>query len=852
VTDSADQTVTAGKNSNRKGWNVNKRLIYLLFLLALPAIQAAADTLAIQITDRDLEIPLEGALLKILGVEEETYSDGDGMARIEYPGDMQRLVLTASYPGYENIRVNVQDRTAVQHLEMIISGMIEGEELVVERKIRGKSDETAGISVVMDKEEMKVTANLGLVEDVMNTIKTLPGVGYTSSWNAQPSIRGGYPEEMAATLDGFYVTYPFHWGGAFSIFNPNMVESAKLSHGIYSARYGRAMSGLLEITTIPLTDPEFRVDGSLSTTSSDLFLQSPLFDGAGLFAGGKVTYLETARLIYRDEMEDITTLPYIRDFYTKLYYSPGSSINFYLNGFFGSDGVGVDSSMDENDYSTDVLFDYDYTNAFLSGGADWSPGDKLHIEVLGGYNWNDMDMVFRTANQGIMSYSSSFLDEYGSFYGLTESDTYSISGLENYGTSSTFLRQGQFKLSAENLLNPSNILTAGMESVLKTTSQQSDFTVWVPYNTETGPGLKLNHFVNDVDNNRSLNTAGFLVWEYGSDTSRFKSELGLRGEYYYIWNDNFAMNARPLVNPRGSVTYTVLKDQGKIDSLDLTFGSGFFSYMPLTAELLEEEYGTEDWKMIPDRALFNTLGMEVLWNERWKFKLETYYKYYLNRLVVSSDDSSGASETYYNTDGKGHTAGFDFMIQKQLSRKWDGYISYSFIWARFYNPSNAGTDSETSVLPGDEPLDRWYYPYYHRFHNLNMVLNWRFKPGWTFSVIGQLASGAPRLKVGDVTSYPVEYEGQIIEQYGRTSSYSDTLRNGISAPVDIRISYTHYPAGSRVQWEWYVAIEDILTNIYQPEGNTAFNEITGEEDKDTSADFNIGVPLPSFGIKVSY
>ncbi|MDA3956558.1 TonB-dependent receptor [Oceanispirochaeta sp.] len=824
--------------------------LFLLFLLSSFTILCAAE-LPVQISDRDLEIPLEGALLQILGQEATFYSDSEGSALVEYPDELQRIVLLVHYPGYDSQRMTISSKDALVQVKMTISGMIEGEELVVERKIIGKSDEEVGISVVMDKEDMDVTANLGIVEDVMNSVKTLPGVGYTSGWDAQPSIRGGYPDEMAATMDGFYVTYPFHWGGAYSIFNPNMVESVKLSHGVYSARYGRAMSGLLEITTITADEPELRIDGSLSTTSTDLFIQSPIGKKGGLFAGGKVTYLDTAKLLYPDETEAITTMPYIRDFYTKMSYRPGSSVGLYMSGFYGTDGVGMDSNFESETYSTDVLFDYDYTNAFLAGGMDWSPGEKLYIDVLGGYNWNLMDMTFKAVNKGTMTYSEEFLQQYGDSFGLSEGDTYSIDGLENSGTGSTDMQQGQLKLTVERLMSPTDILAVGTETVVTTTSESDDLELWVPVDNESGLGLKQYNFQTDVDGNHSLNSAGFMVWEHGSENSLLKSELGVRGEYYTIWNEDFTMHARPLINPRGSVTYNLLKDSKHLDAVNLTIGSGLFSSMPLEAELSEKKYGIADWEMSPDRALFNLAGIEVHWNDKWKFKFETYYKYYLNRMVLSSDDATGDSLIHYNTDGKGHTAGFDFMVQKKIARKWDGYISYSFIWARFYNPSNTGTESET-LLTSNEPLDQWYYPYYHRFHNLNMVINWRFQPGWTFSVIGQLATGAPRDKVGDVTVYPVEYEGQVIEQYGRASSYSDSLRDGVSAPVDIRLSYAHYPENSRVQWEWYIAVEDILTQIYKPSTNSDYNEITGEENSDTSADFDIGIPLPSFGLKVSY
>ncbi|MBF9015082.1 MULTISPECIES: TonB-dependent receptor plug domain-containing protein [unclassified Oceanispirochaeta] len=830
---------------------MKSRLMTLFMLFSQLTVLFSYD-LIISVTDRDLEIPLEGALLQIPGLEGSVYTDFNGKGNIEIPDDMQRIVLTIVYPGYDSRRITLSPDQKSLDVELILNGIIEGEELVVERKIIGKSDEEVGVSVVMDKEEMDTTANIGIVEDVMSTIKTLPGVGYTSSWNARPSIRGGYPDEMAATLDGFYVTYPFHWGGAYSIFNPNMVDSAKLSNGVYSARYGRAMSGLLEITTITPDEPELRIDGALSTTSTDLFIQTPLGRQGGLLAGGKITYLDSIRLIYPEMTEQITTLPYIRDFYTKVFYKPGSSVELYMNGFYGSDGVGMDTVADRESYSTDIMFDYNYTNAFLSGGMDWSPGEKTHIELLGGYNWNIMDMEFYTSNSGTMYYSDEFLEKYGDLYGLSSGDAYTIDGLENRGISDTDSRQAQAKLNGEYLLGNSHIIAAGAETVFSKTSQSSDFQLWVTDDSAGNLSLKQMDIKTDVEDNKSLNTAGFLIWETGNEQSRLKTELGVRSEFYYIWNDDFKMNALPLVNPRGNMTYTAQKDGRYFDEINLSLGSGLFSYMPMTAELLEEEYGTSDWEMSPDRALFNVLGLEFLWNDIWKFKLEGYYKYYLNRLVLSSDEAEGETRYYYNTDGSGHAAGFDFMLQKKISRNWDGYLTYSFIWARFHNPSNTGSESESIQLSGGEPMDEWYFPYYHRFHNLNLVLNWRFQPGWTFSVIGQLASGAPRQEVGDVTTYPVEYDGRVIQQYGRTSSYSDTLRDGISAPVDLRIAYAYYPADSKIKWEWYVAVEDIFAQLYQPSANSSFNSVTGEENTDTSADFNVGIPIPSFGLKVSY
>ena len=75
----------------------------------------------------------------------------------------------------------------------------------------------------------------------------MPGISYGGT---QPSVRGGYPRDTTAVMDGVYLLFPWQWGGICSIFDPGMVDSVKMSNGVFSARYGRALAGLLEVNTI--------------------------------------------------------------------------------------------------------------------------------------------------------------------------------------------------------------------------------------------------------------------------------------------------------------------------------------------------------------------------------------------------------------------------------------------------------------------------------------------------------------------------------------------------------------------------------------------------------------------------
>ena len=145
----------------------------------------------------------------------------------------------------------------------------------------------------MTKEEMKTTANIGIVEDCMASVRTLPGVSYSGAWGSEPSVRGGEPRELGCLLDGMYLLFPYHWGGGVSIFNPAMVDSITLSNGVFSAKYGRASSGILEATTLKPDFEKFHANIGTSTTCADAFFQIPFGKNVGgMLIGTHLSYLD--------------------------------------------------------------------------------------------------------------------------------------------------------------------------------------------------------------------------------------------------------------------------------------------------------------------------------------------------------------------------------------------------------------------------------------------------------------------------------------------------------------------------------------------------------------------------------
>lgn len=837
--------------------------ITIRIFFTLSCFCATAADIRVLITDRDLEIPLEGVRLTLTGITGTYETDQDGVATLSPPADFTRGTLTAQLGGYENKKAQVTAEQTDIILYMQIADVIEGKELVVERKAPGKTDAKSGISVVMEKSEMKTTAQIGLVEDIMASVSTLPGVGFSGGWNSQPSIRGGYPEEMGTVLDGVYIISPWHWGGAYSIFNPLMVDSVKMSHGIFSARYGRAMSGLLEVTTIKPTSSFVRIDAGIATTSTDFFAQIPFTPKAGLFTGGKVTYMETLgwavnALPIEPKLSDtVSQMPYIRDFYAKGYYTPVPSLDISLNAFFGSDGIGIKTKVSNEGITTAAKFDWLNLQGFAGTNIKWMPTDNTLVHFVGAYNQHVMNAEFAFDPSGSYTYSDSFLDTYDLIDGSDDRTingftSYSIDSLGMEGFMKTTIHQGQAKLESDILMKGGSIVSFGTEEVLQFAQSKQKVTGWQEQFFSEIPQYAEVTYEQNIDGNRILNSALFALWSFGTDSSPIRGELGLRGEHFYLWNDNFDLNTIPVANPRLTVQWTPIKETKYFNAITLSAGTGFYSMFPLDVIGAEKKYGINSFEVGPNRAWFQVVGAELDLKNDWYFKTEGYYKQYFNRLYLVADNSKTPVEYKAKTDGIGYATGFDLMLEKKNGRRLDGYLSYSFVIARYQNPTKPAYDNHLTM--SGEPLDTWFYPNFHRFHTLNLIINWKPITGMVFTVKSSLATSTPKNKVGEITVYAATLpDGRILERYSRTEVYSDTLRTELSCPVDVRFGYSNYYRGTKLKWEYYIGAENVFVNLYSPKNTPGFDAYTGKEMADSgSADFNIGIPLVSVGYKISY
>jgi len=867
-----------------------------------------ARDVEVLVEDTELGLPLEGAVIR--SWNQEVYVCGaDGRARITVPDDRQ-VVIHAAYPGYENGRLVITTGNNSYRLGLRLSGVMENRELVIEAERPGTGETKTGRSVAVSGREITQTAEIGIIEDVMSSIKLLPGVGYSGFFDAQPSIRGGFPGDMNASLDGYYIMNPYHWGGGFSIFDPRMVQSAQLSHGVFSARHGHTISGLLEITSKTPSPDDIEFELGINTSAANFNLSFPLtgkggspVNRGGILVMGRVTYYDpvvwlTKQLgnFYQDiglftkEQVDILNAvrvaPYIRSGTITGNYHFTDNLELRATGFWGMDGVGFtyeNESPESGGLSSSSRTTLDWTNyqGFITGTFNWIPRNDMLVKFSMGTGYEDAVV---DANSQIIikkrKFSNDFYEKYPELPYIVAPSPHDV---QESMQETDLMFNVQTRADYDWELGKGFLVAAGIQEMFTRYSMKGDqqgfyevkfrnlgeadrnkilFLLYREFGFVPIP----EQFLNDLRvsfpvtyspdaENFLFTTSGYSLVEYAAPDKRFGAELGLRVDHYYLLGKNFGHGTKPVLNPRLNIDFNILKNKWILESLDISAGTGLFSTIDKTVFMAEEQYDISEVK--PNRSLTSVLGTKLTFPEGITVNLEGYYKYIFNRMYIPIVTGLDNLDITPQFNGEGHVWGIDLMLQKLQSRYWDGWLSYSFNWAKYRDPSS---DRANMGISGGTRGNDWYFPGFHRFHNLNLVINIKPAPQFNFYTRFGLASGTQLARrIADrPTTYPVlMYDDsgalKFVQKYEWLSERDENNRTTPTLSMDVKFSYFGKNPTGKTRYEIYIAVENLLSLVYMSQGNPGFNTYTGDINTDSdSASYGLPIPIPSFGFKLSY
>tara|TARA_R110002126_G_scaffold277560_5_gene423608 strand:- start:2108 stop:4264 length:2157 start_codon:yes stop_codon:yes gene_type:complete len=229
-----------------------KQILFLAFLITQFSI-LAQTTISGKVTDSKSN-PILGASVYLDGTYDGTSTNkkGDFSFTTEEKGTQNLVISFVSFETY----VKMADVSSLKNLKIKLRDDINALDAVTINAGTFRAGEKAKVTVL---KPLDIVTTASAVGDVLGALQTLPGTSANPE-NGRLFVRGGDAEETQIFIDGVRVFTPYspspNNAPTRGRYSPFLFKGITFSTGGYSAEYGQALSGVLDLTTIDKPDQE--------------------------------------------------------------------------------------------------------------------------------------------------------------------------------------------------------------------------------------------------------------------------------------------------------------------------------------------------------------------------------------------------------------------------------------------------------------------------------------------------------------------------------------------------------------------------------------------------------------------
>ncbi len=217
--------------------------LLMFFLMAFSLFAGTTGKLAGRVKDDDGNpIPFANIILEGTQIGTQTKENGQFIIINIPPGTYNVLCTQIGYASQKITGVKIYvDETTIQNIILEISAMeVEGYQ-VTEARIELISKSKTSSGMTMTAETIEDIA----VDDIEGLIAIQAGAVLVGG---ELHIRGGRANEVVYSVDGMVVSDPVDGGAALTI-DTDAIQNMKVMTGGFSAEYGNAQSGIVNIVT---------------------------------------------------------------------------------------------------------------------------------------------------------------------------------------------------------------------------------------------------------------------------------------------------------------------------------------------------------------------------------------------------------------------------------------------------------------------------------------------------------------------------------------------------------------------------------------------------------------------------
>jgi hypothetical protein len=375
-----------------------KKTLFLIFTIITTIVSAQTGSIRGFVYDKETGEPMMLSNVMLENTQIGTSTDVNGyfvLSKIK-TGNYNIKITTLGYETYiAPIKIEKNKVLALNiHLEASATEL-DAIEIRGTQEI-ARTESQVSIEKITSK-DIQQMPSIGGQADLAQYIQVLPGVVFSGDQGGQLYIRGGSAIHNKVLLDGMVVYNPFHSIGLFSVFETDIIRSADVYTGGFSAQYGGRISSVMDITTKDGNKKHFAGKLAASTFGANLLLEGPIVNKPNYtlsyILSAKNSYLSKTSTSIYSYMDKELPYDYL-DLYGKLTLATdnGSKINFF----------GLNFTDKVNQY--EAIADFNWSNKAFGTNFLLLPGtSSALVEGVIAYSDYTMNMKETSTNQNQMS-----------------------------------------------------------------------------------------------------------------------------------------------------------------------------------------------------------------------------------------------------------------------------------------------------------------------------------------------------------------------------------------------------------------------------------------------------------------
>ncbi len=629
----------------------------IMLILLFVGVLNAQETIHLhgRLWERGTKKPLFEANIFILPHKIKAVTNQKGEFSFEdIPKSSCQIVINVSgYNKYEekDLCLKNQDNLSI-YLEKISYTTFE---TTVSAKVIKRDDQSMSLT---QEEFLKMPGSFG--GDPIRAAQNLPGVGQSGA-SAQIIVQGAGVDDTAYVIDGHRVPNVFHFGGLSSIVSPESVERIDFLPSGYGPEYGKAMGGVIGLTTKPPVQDRWHAMAFIDLLNTGALAEGPLDPQSSLLISGRYSYIGQVLTAVAKENDDfaLTAAPTFYDV-TSIYKRQLNANNQFKTTFVASrDELELVLGKAANN-DTALRGEFKNISSFVRLIPQLSTEFDAQTKMENSLGFG-RDAILININGRYLDIDAKVISQRSEIVKEWRPTFKTYFGLDNYFTSSTV------KVNLPNYYlvgGVSNPFSVGDQRKFVSKGHDSELAAYLRQEIKTSPDSR---------------------WTY---LPNFRL-------------DHFTVNNDTTLAPRFQVRYQL------DSSLLLRASVGKYVQPPLPQET-SQYYGNPGIKS--PYAIHYTMGFSKDFREGstqgFEFTNNYFYKD-LKRLVVSD------IQTNYANQGTGKIYGGEIQAKYRLNN-WSSQVVYTYLHSRrtipVYGTSPSEFDQTHNLnLIGGYSKGRWSY-----------------------------------------------------------------------------------------------------------------------------------------------